>query len=216
MGRAMANKLPWMKHDHNARNDDFIKRACGRFGHFGYSGWFRMLEVLHEHGTGDKLCITRSRFASELGSKWPPVGNLLAFCQESGKVRFTDDGKELVIEVKNFRKKQGKKGGQNDQSGDLENSKQALEEEEEGEEDNNRLGFRKILNGVTAKVAGWRYSAGALEDHRFPFGKDKGRRILDLEASRCEFYMRNFQVDAKTAAALKHRIKIKAEEGIAR
>lgn len=211
----MANKLPWMKHDHNARNDDFIKRACGEFGHFGYAGWFRMLEVLHEHGAGDKLCITRSRFASELGSKWPPVGNLLAFCQESGKVRFTDDGKELVIEVKNFRKKQGKKGGQNDSPDDLKDFKQAQEEEGDGEEDNNRVGIFGVINGLASKLWVKRWTAADLENHQFQYGKDdRGRRVIDMEPSRCQWWLGRLQMDPKTTAALKHRIALRNGEAI--
>ena len=212
----MANKLPWMKHDHNARNDDFIKRLEDRFGHFGYSGWFKTLEVLHEHGVGDNLGITMARYASEIGTKPPVARQLLATCASAGKIEWFEVGKEVRITVKNFRKKQGKKGGQNDQSGDLENSKQALEEEEEGEEDNNKLGVMGILNGLAKKLWVKRWTQGDLERHQFPYGKDKGRRIIDLEASRCEFYLRNTQVDAKTAAALRLRIALKNAEGIKR
>lgn len=204
----MANKLPWMKHDHNARNDDFLKRACARFGHFGYAGWFRMLETLHEHGIGDKLCMERSRFASELGSKWPPVRNLLDFYRESGKVQYNENGKELVIEVKNFRKKQDKKNLKIDMYDDLKSLKPAQEEEGEGEEDNN---IRQVVKSLVKRfVIGW--SSGELESHQFPYGKDRGIRIIDLEASRCQWYLDNNKMDAKTTAALRHRVKLKAEE----
>lgn len=210
----MANKLPWMKHDHNARNDDFVKRACGRFGHFGYAGWFRLLETVHEHGVGDNLCMTRSRLASELGSKWPPVRNLLDFCRESGKVQYNESGEEVRIVVKNFRKKQEKKSFKPADVSVLDLAKQALEEEGEVEGENDRLRDRAkaLVKSLAVSFGMAKWTDAELEEHRFPFGNDKGRRIIDLEPSRCQWYLDRFTLDSKTKAALRHRIELKREE----
>lgn len=210
----MANKLPWMKHDHNARKDLFIRSLQDRFGHFGYAGWFKLLEVLHEHGTGDNLLITWSQLASELDTRPSVVRQLVAICRTSGKVEVKEVGQEVVITVKNFRKKQANKHRQENSLCDTNNGKPVLDGEEEGEGENNKLGFAALMNGITAKVGGWKYDVAALEAHQFPFGKDRGRRVIDFEASKCQWYLDRIQMDAKTTAALKHRIKLKQSEAI--
>lgn len=208
----MSNKLPWMKHYADARKDLFLRTLEDRFGHFGYAGWFKMLEVLHEHGSGDNLWITLTQLASELASKPSTVRHLLAICQSSGKILVEANGQKMKITVKNFKEKQRNKSREGTKCA-IENSDTAREEGDvEGEGDNNRLGFRAILNSLTAKVSGWRFSASELESHQFPFGKEKGRLVIDMEPSRCEWYLRTVQMDSKTMVALKHRIKLKAQE----
>ena len=100
----MANKLPWLKHAANSRNDDFLYRAEDQFGAFGYAAWWKILEILHQHGTGDKFKMTTSRLCLELRSKLPRVRLYLGWSQAAGKLQhqFTRDGVE--IEIKNFRK----------------------------------------------------------------------------------------------------------------
>ncbi|MFH2114133.1 MAG: hypothetical protein ABIJ86_06480 [Spirochaetota bacterium] len=127
------NKLPWFKHDHNARNDDFLQRAEDKFGHFGYSAYFKLLELLHQHGTGDELRMTPARLCRELRSRRAQVRLYLDFSQGSGKVQATWKPDEVRLQIKNFRKKQEKCGRKNPPKPPLEG-----EGEEEGEEEGDR------------------------------------------------------------------------------
>lgn len=210
----MANKLPWFKHDHDARHDDFIYRAEERFGHFGYAAYFKLLEILHTHGVGDKLLITRTRLTSELRSKWPPVRMFLDYCQDAGKISWSDSGPNVGIEVKNFRKKQDKKKFKTDSNGPMQGLKTALDVDVEEEGDKDKLGFLDTIKRLAGGFRVTPWTAAELEGHQFPFGKEKGRKVIDMEPSRCQFYLDRIQMDAKTTAALKHRIKLKAAESI--
>ena len=210
----MANKLPWMKHDHNARNDLFIKKLEERFGHFGYAAWFKTLEVLHEHGVGDNLCISMSRYASEIGTKPPTARHLLSICQSSGKVCWSESGKDINITVKNFRKKQGKKFLKEDSNQPEEGSKLALDVDVEEEGDKDKLGFLEKIKRLAGGFRVRPWTDSDLESHQFPFGKERGRRVVDMEPSRCEWYLGQIEMDPKTTAALKHRIKLKQSEAI--
>ena len=212
----MSNRLTWMKHYHYARNDDFIKRAEDRFGHFGYSAYFKMLEVLHEHGSGDKLCITRSRLSSELRSRWPQVQQYLDFCRTSGKVQVSEVGQELILDVKNFRKMQLNKSRKNTNVCFSNDGKNTIEGDGEEEGDNS---IRKVVSSLVKRVFYKRepWTDFDLENHKLPIqGKDKDIRIIDLEPSRCAWYLERIQTDNKTTAALKHRIALKAGESNAR
>lgn len=104
----MANKLPWFTHDHNARNDDFIRRAEDEFGPFGYSAWFKLIEIIHEHGTGDILYMKRHRLAAELRSRWGRVRLYLELSRTSGKVEYELSGEEVRLKIKKFRDRQSK------------------------------------------------------------------------------------------------------------
>jgi len=132
------NQHPWMKHDHNARNDLFIRGLESRMGHFGYSGFFKLLEVLHEQGSGDNLCITKAHLSSELRSKWPTVRLLLTPCQDAGKVHFDEDGQDVRITVKNFRKKQDKKVSKTEAKEVVDESKRDLDVDVEEEVDKDK------------------------------------------------------------------------------
>lgn len=77
----MSNKLPWFTHDHDARNDLFISQAEDRFGPFGYCAYFKLLEVIHEHGVGDKLVMTRGRLCKELRTRGPQLVAYLEWAQ---------------------------------------------------------------------------------------------------------------------------------------
>lgn len=73
---------------------------------------------------------------------------------------------------------------------------------------------RKDLTDLIASVG---FTPSELEEHKIPHGmsRDGDVRVIDLEASRCQWYLDNYKVmDAKTTAALRHRIKIKAQEGL--
>lgn len=104
----MANKLPWFTHDHNARSDEFIQKSIDQFGHFGYAAFFMIVELLHEHGTGDILVISQARLAQNLRSRWPQVRLYLDFCRSSGKVDFRLIGTEVHLQIKKFRERQSK------------------------------------------------------------------------------------------------------------
>lgn len=210
----MANKLPWMKHDHNSRNDLFVKGLEDRYGHLGYSAWFKTLEVLHEHGVGDILGITLAQYAKEIGTKPSVARQFLASCSSSGKMEVSEVGKEVRIKIKNFRKKQANKHRQENSVTDLESGKPVLEGEEEGEGENGKLRYKSLVKDLLVRVGISKWSDADLEDARIPFGPAKGRRIMDSEPSRCQWYLDQFQMDAKTTAAMRHRIKIKNEECI--
>ena len=71
---------------------------------------------------------------------------------------------------------------------------------------------------LTALIASVGFIPGELESHTFPIKDtdDFGRRVIDMEPSRCEWWLNRVTMDAKTTAALKHRIKLKRQEGIAK
>lgn len=98
------NKYPWFPHDHNARNDEFLKTAEDRFGHFGYSAWFKIIEVIHEHGSCGKVRMTKAHLCQNLRSRWPQVRQYLDFCQTSGKLAYHEVGLEVELENKKLMK----------------------------------------------------------------------------------------------------------------
>lgn len=104
----MANKLPWFTHDHDAHEDHFIQESMDKFGHFGYSSYFIILELMHKHGVGDSLSISRSRLCQKLRSRWPQVRLYLDFSRTSDKVQFTLSGDEVQLQIKKFRERQSK------------------------------------------------------------------------------------------------------------
>lgn len=104
----MANKLPWFTHDHDARNDEFLQRSMDKFGHFGYSAYFMILEIIHEHGVGGIVTMRQSRLAQNLRSRWPQVRLYLDFSRTSGKVDFTLTETEVQLQNKKFIERQGK------------------------------------------------------------------------------------------------------------
>lgn len=208
----MANKLPWFTHDHNARNDDFIRRAEDKFGHFGYAGYFKILEVLHEHGSGDTLKMSKSRLSQELRSKWPQVRLLLDFCRTSGKVEFTSSSAEVQLQIKKFRERQSKMKTKIPERNPEHSAKTPLERE--GEREGEKIQQVELkTNRLTALIASVGFIPSELEDHRFPIpGDDKGRRVMDMEPSRCQWWLDRVTMDPKTTAALKYRVKLKADE----
>ena len=102
------NKLPWFTHDHDARCDDFIYRAEKKFGPFGYAAWFKLLEVLHQHGVGDTLKMSIRRLAQELNCKSTRLEDYLNFCSTSTKVEFNLSSGEVELQIKKFRERQHK------------------------------------------------------------------------------------------------------------
>lgn len=66
---------------------------------------------------------------------------------------------------------------------------------------------------LTALIASVGFIPGELEAHVFPIpGEDHGRKVIDMEPSRCQWWLDRVQMDPKTTAALKHRVKIKTAE----
>jgi hypothetical protein len=104
----VANKLPWFTHDHDARRDEFVQRSMDKFGHFGYAAYFMLLEVIHEHGVGGIVRMTKSRLAQNLRSRWPQVRLYLDFCRTSGKVEVRLTGDEVELQNKKFIERQRK------------------------------------------------------------------------------------------------------------
>jgi hypothetical protein len=201
-----------MKHYSDARKDLFVRSLEDRFGHFGYAGWFKMLEVLHEHGRGDNLCITLPQLASELSSKPSSVRQLLAICQSAGKIVVEANGQQMKITVKNFNEKQRNKFRAGTVGADGGAASAQEEGDREGEGDRS---IRKVVSSLVKRVfyRGQRWSDSELEDHRVQVpGKDFQRRVSDLEASRCQWYLDRIQMDSKTEAAMRHWVKVKAQE----
>lgn len=102
------NKLPWFTHDHSARLDEFIQRAEDGFGHFGYAAYFKILEMIHQHGIGGILTTTRARLVQNLRSRWPQVQQYLEFSRLSGKFQVTFSPDEVQIQNKKFIERQRK------------------------------------------------------------------------------------------------------------
>lgn len=102
------NKLPWFTHDNNARHDLFITQLEDKFGHFGYASYFKILEMLHQHGIGDKLTIPKAKLCQELRSRWTKVRLLLNFCSTSGKVEFNSSSTQVQLQIKKFIERQRK------------------------------------------------------------------------------------------------------------
>ena len=104
----MANKLKWFTHDHDARHDLFIESSIDRFGHFGYAAYFMLIELIHQHGVGGKLSISRAKLCQNLRSRWPQVGLYLDFCRTSAKVEYNLSGTEVELQIKKFSERQSK------------------------------------------------------------------------------------------------------------
>ena len=100
----MANKYNWFTHRNDAHEDLFIQESMDRFGHFGYSAYFIMLEVFDRHGSGDKLDVTLKVLAQKLRSRPTVVRQFLDFCRINNKITLTEDGQKIGIGIKNFRK----------------------------------------------------------------------------------------------------------------
>lgn len=96
------NKLPWFSHDTDARRDFFIRQAVERFGHFGYAGYFMLLEVIQAHGRGDTIKAPARYLADELLTKPVRLMDFLDFAQKSGKIRYTKHGVEIEVTVPKF------------------------------------------------------------------------------------------------------------------
>src|SRR3990167_4383970 len=129
----MANKLPWYTHDHNARNDEFLQKSMDRFGHFGYSSYFIILELIHQYGVGGTLLISKSRLALNLRSRWPQVRLYLDFSQTSGKVEFKLIGDEVELKNKKFIERQAKMKSKTPSTLPQHSLNTPLEREREGE-----------------------------------------------------------------------------------
>lgn len=218
----MSNKLPWFTHDHDARNDDFIRRAEDRFGHFGYAGYFKMIEILHEHGTGDRLKITKSRLSQELRSRWPQVRLLLDFCRTSGKVEFTSSQTEVELQIKKFRERQQKMKSNLPSTFRQPSVNLPLEGEGEKEgQDKQRTVVKdfkdlKTLISATAQKREDAFREVRLLGMQMPFGEWRGVQVVNLEPSYCAFLLAGSdeRMGPELRAALTLRVKIKAEETI--
>lgn len=115
----MPNKLPWYPHESDAKDDVVISEAMDRFGHFGYAGWFMILDAIHRHGKGDTVTMTPKRFAQELRTKPKCCRNILGMFQESGKIIWEDCGNVWIVTVpkvnekwKNLKARSGALGSQ--------------------------------------------------------------------------------------------------------
>lgn len=102
------NKLQWFTHDNDALEDEFIQGLMDRFGHFGYAGYFMLIELLDRHGTGDSCTMKLSRVAQKLRSKPAAVRQLVAMCRDAGKMAAAASGDDLTWEIPKFRKRQSK------------------------------------------------------------------------------------------------------------
>lgn len=60
---------------------------------------------MHEHGVGDTLAMTSSRLCSELRCTWPVLLRYLNYSQTMGKLSYRYSSGEVVLEIKNFRKR---------------------------------------------------------------------------------------------------------------
>ena len=88
--------------------DEAIQKLIDRHGHFGYSGYFMIVELLHTHGKGDTLIMRSSRVASYLRSRVDSVKDLLNTLQMLGKCNWEELGKDLRIQIPKFRERQAK------------------------------------------------------------------------------------------------------------
>lgn len=102
------NKLPWFTHDDDAHEDQFIQDLIIKFGHFGYMAYFIILELLHRHGNGDKLVISKSILAQKLHKRWTQVELYLNYSSTSDKVEFKLTGDRVELQIKKFRERQSK------------------------------------------------------------------------------------------------------------
>ena len=100
------NKLPWFKHWANASDDDFLYRAETEFGPFGYSAFFKLIELLHNHGTGNILKMEESRICSMLRCNRTKVQLYLNFGSTWDKFSYKYNGTEVELEIKKYRQLQ--------------------------------------------------------------------------------------------------------------
>jgi len=79
-----------------------------RFGHFGYAGYFILIEVLDRHGNGDAVSISQAKLSQKLRTRPGKLRELLGFCRSSSKLDWTENEFELTYSMQQFRKRQSK------------------------------------------------------------------------------------------------------------
>jgi hypothetical protein len=94
--------MKWFKHYSDAIDDPFIQELMDEFGHFGYVGWFGLIEIIAKESGAEltgKVSVSPTYVRRKLRSSWTKVELLLTFCQTFGKLSFTFSGKNLQIEI---------------------------------------------------------------------------------------------------------------------
>lgn len=118
------NRLPWFTHDHSAHRDLWIRHLIKKGGHTAGWMWWVLLELLHEHGTGDTLIIPVQDLAHAVGTQpYTAIKILKIMASECSntpantpanspatvlRVSYKSVGGVLEIKIPKFRERQSK------------------------------------------------------------------------------------------------------------
>ncbi len=217
----MANKLPWFTHDHVARNDEFMQSAMDKFGHFGYAAFFMLLEVIHEHGVGGVVTMTKGRLSLNLRSRWPQVHQYLDFCRTAGKLEFKIIGDQVELQNKKFIERQRKMKSNALSKLHERSSNARTEGDVDGEGERKTAAPAAADRSKELSTIGDMLGITSLDGEQllemqlpFSFGDiPKGRRIMDIAPQCAESILVKMpKLGFDLVRALRYRIKIKQDE----
>jgi hypothetical protein len=102
--------LPWFTHDHDAHQDIWLRHVVRKQGHVAGWLWWVLLELLHNHGTGDTLKMDISDISKAALTSNSVVTRVLTELatefQGQLKLRWKSVGTEIELEIKKFRERQ--------------------------------------------------------------------------------------------------------------
>src|ERR1041385_6561531 len=97
--------MKWFKHMADASDDSFIQALEDRFGHFGYAGYFKLLEIYAKE-TGNNpakhITVSESYLMRKLRKRSREVHLFLNFCSTSGKLLLNFSEKKFIISIPKF------------------------------------------------------------------------------------------------------------------
>lgn len=211
----------YFPHDYNARADVKITKLIRLHGWAAYGLYWALIEMLYENG--GKIVNDYEHLAYDLRADLKLIQSIVEqsdLFYRSGSASFGSRSVDRRLQERRDRQKKaaeaGKLGGEARAKRMLGERLANDELEKEVKEIEQRKVDRELTDKqqLTALIASAEFSVDDLELHKMPecFKGDGGKRIMDLEPSRCQWYLDRIQTDKKTTAALRHRIAVKQAE----
>lgn len=145
------NKLPWLKHNHDAHRDLWLRKMIRQNGHHFMTLWWTTIELLHWHGKGDQLKIDWRELADATQIRTSKLRDMFNHPDMGEKMIIVNHKHHVEIEIKNFRKIQEKHGAKNPLK--TPQTTTDIEEEEEGEK-KHTTDWSKFMDAVAVEYYG--------------------------------------------------------------